>query len=140
MVGSAPRCYHSPAIAELGEIDRSSTGFLPDEEHAALGRACFEQPAVSVRGWETAEHAQQRVALAVGEVLTGYGADDTVALIGHGGVGTLLLCQLTGHPISLSERPPGTDGGSYCVYDTTAHVLISGWERMTIATRWATMT
>ena len=53
-----------------------------------------------------------------------------VAFIGHGGVGTLLLCQLTGRPISLAERPPGADGGYFFIYDLDTSDLVQGWERI----------
>lgn len=117
------------AIAALGEIDRSSIGFVTDDEYAALMRACFAQPAVSASGWETAAHAQQRVATAVRDLLDGAALEDVVAIVGHGTVGTLLLCHLTGRPISLSERPKGTDGGSTFIYDMAAGELVRGWER-----------
>lgn len=118
------------AVADLGEIDRSATGFLPDAEHAALGRACFEQPDVSVRGWETANHAQARVASAVEQALRMPRPAGDIAFIGHGGVGTLLLCHLTGRPISLSERPPGATGGYCFIYDINRLELVSGWKRI----------
>ena len=47
-------------VPALGEVDRSSTGWLPEEEHAAAARRLFERPDESVRGWETAAHAQAR--------------------------------------------------------------------------------
>jgi broad specificity phosphatase PhoE len=117
------------AVAELGEVDRSSTGFLPDAEHAALARALMAQPDVSASGWETASHAQDRVVAAVERILSRAQPEDVVAIVGHGGVGTLLLCWLTGRPISLSERPEGADGGSTFIYDTAAGELVRGWRR-----------
>lgn len=117
------------AVAALGEIDRSPTGWLPHDEHAAAARACFERPQESVRGWETGVHAQERVSAAVNDLLAAAAPEDVVAVVGHGGVGTLLLCRLTERPISLSERPAGADGGSTFVFDTVAGQLVRGWER-----------
>lgn len=118
------------SVAELGEIDRSSTGFLPHDAHAALARACFEFPDQSAGGWETARHAQQRVAQAVERLLRADTAAGDIALIGHGGVGTLLLCHLTGQAISLAARPGGADGGYYFRYRLDAPQLLSGWRRI----------
>ena len=44
---------------ELGENDRSSTGFLPPDEFEAVADQFFARPDESVRGWETAWAAQQ---------------------------------------------------------------------------------
>ena len=41
-------------LADLGEVDRSSTGFLPEAEHAEAARLLFERPNESVRGADPA--------------------------------------------------------------------------------------
>ena len=46
---------------DLGENDRSATGYLPKEEFEATADQFFAQPDQSVRGWETATAAQQRL-------------------------------------------------------------------------------
>lgn len=46
---------------DLGENDRSATGFLPPEEFERVADAFFAQPTQSVRGWERAVDAQRRV-------------------------------------------------------------------------------
>jgi broad specificity phosphatase PhoE len=94
--------------ADLGENDRSATGFVPPEEFERLADAFFADPECSVRGWESAADAQRRIVGAVDRVVqqalaTGVGqaADDagSVVIATHGGVGTLLLCALLGVPI-----------------------------------------
>src|SRR5690606_33013838 len=45
----------------LDENDRSATGFLPPDEFQRVADAFFAQPHESVRGWERAIDAQQRV-------------------------------------------------------------------------------
>lgn len=52
-------------ISELGENDRSATGFLPPEEFERVADQFFAAPAVSVRGWERAIDAQSRIVHAV---------------------------------------------------------------------------
>jgi broad specificity phosphatase PhoE len=46
--------------AELGENDRSATGFLPPDEFEIVATEFFSCPTVSVRGWEKAKCVFQR--------------------------------------------------------------------------------
>ena len=55
--------------AELGENDRSATGYLPREEFEATADLFFEQPDRSVRGWEPARAAQARIVGAIDGIL-----------------------------------------------------------------------
>ena len=132
----------SPLVRpELGEIDRSSTGFLPEAEHAAAARALFERPDESVRGWETARHAQARIVRAVAAIIAeqggggageqggkGEGAD--IAIVAHGAVGVLLMQHLLGEPITYSRLQPGRDGGHYFSFDAATRALRHGWVRI----------
>jgi broad specificity phosphatase PhoE len=142
---------------ELGEVDRSSTGYLPEEEHAAAARALFEHPHESAHGWETASHAQQRIIQAIdsiageqggggagekGDLETEFGEQEfalrnsvstgtgDIAIIAHGAVGTFLLCHLKGVPISMSEAQPGRDGGYYYCFEAETKQLVHGWTRI----------
>lgn len=120
-------------VPELGEVDRSSTGYLSEEEHAVAARLLFERPDESVRGWETARHAQERIIRAVDAVIesveSGSGIGD-IAIVAHGGVGTLYLCQLKGAPISMTEAQPGRDGGYYFRFNAATKALSHGWVRI----------
>jgi broad specificity phosphatase PhoE len=49
------------AMAELGENDRSATGFLAEDEFEATADAFFARPQESIRGWERAADAQARI-------------------------------------------------------------------------------
>ncbi len=86
---------------DLGENDRSATGFLLPYEFEAVADEFFARPEVSVRGWERAVDAQGRIVTAVTELLADErsGAGD-VLVVAHGAVGTLLLCHLLGRPIT----------------------------------------
>jgi broad specificity phosphatase PhoE len=84
--------------ARTGELDRSATGFLPPGEHEACADACFARPEVSARGWERAIDAQQRIASALEDLFIDSQSSD-IAVVGHGGVGTLWYCHLAGVPI-----------------------------------------
>ncbi|TGR18144.1 MULTISPECIES: histidine phosphatase family protein [unclassified Mesorhizobium] len=109
----------------MHENDRSATGFLPPPEFEAVADRFFANPHESIRGWERAIDAQQRIVSEVEAVLDAGGAGD-IALVGHGGVGTLLLVSLSGSRISRdADQPAG--GGNYFAYDIGARRLIHGW-------------
>jgi len=107
-----------------GEIDRSSTGYLPPDEHERLADRLFGEPDMSVRGWERAVDAQARIASALADVLAPGGSGD-VAVVGHGGVGTLLMCRLTGSPIGREHDQPGQ--GHYWSYDVSRARMVHRW-------------
>ena len=112
---------------ETGEIDRSSTGFVPYERHEALADAFFAHPIDAAAGWETAARAQRRIVEAVADLLAGGGSDDDadVAVVGHGGVGTLLWCHLSGRTIARRHDQPGQ--GHHWAYDLAAGRMAHGW-------------
>lgn len=94
--------------AALGENDRSATGFLPPTEFEAVADAFFARPEESVRGWERAVDAQARIVSALADVLARAPEGD-VAIVAHGGVGTLCLCHRLGVPIdrALDQKRQG---------------------------------
>jgi broad specificity phosphatase PhoE len=98
-------------IRSLDENDRTATGYLPRSEFEAVANEFFARPQDSIRGWERAIDAQRRIVQAVEQVITASGGGD-IAIISHGGVGALLLCNLKGAPISRSEDQPGEGGGN----------------------------
>ena len=89
---------------DTGEIDRSVPGFLPPAEFELVADACFARPDVSARGWEPAVAAQARVVAALADLID---APGDIAVIGHGGVGTLWYCHLAGIPIARRWDQPG---------------------------------
>lgn len=112
--------------ADLGENDRSATGYLPRAEFEAVADEFFARPEHSVRGWERAVDAQRRIVVAVGEVLA-MAPEGDVAVVAHGGVGALLLCHLLGLPISREQDQPGQGGGNVFRFDTRSRRVIQGW-------------
>jgi broad specificity phosphatase PhoE len=111
---------------DLGENDRSATGFLPPAEFEATADAFFARPTESVRGWERAVDAQARVVAAVARAVTGAGGD--VAVVCHGGVGTLLLCSVLGVPVDRRRDQPGQ--GSVFSYDPATGAGAGPWVRL----------
>lgn len=111
----------------MHENDRSATGYLPEPEFQTVADAFFANPDVSVRGWETAADAQARIVGAVQAALAAAPGVPTL-FVGHGGVGTLLLCHLAGYPISRVYDQPPVGGG--CWYAAGAGAPPCGWRTM----------
>jgi broad specificity phosphatase PhoE len=114
-------------VAALGETDRSSTGYLPRAEFDTIVEAFFARPSESVRGWERADAAQARIVGALEHLARTAAGSGAIAVVSHGGVGALLLCQLKGQPISRQEEQPGTSGGNYFLFQMPEGTLVHGW-------------
>ena len=124
----ADRFGLSPVVVpELGENDRSTTGYLPKVEFEATADLFFAHPEESVRGWERAVDAQRRISAAVERVIAEAPRSGDVAVVSHGGVGALLLCHLKGVPISRAEDQPGAGGGCVYSFEMGTRDLLSGW-------------
>ena len=112
----------------LSENDRSATGYLPQQEFEATVDAFFAQPQTSVRGWEPAAAAQARIIRAIEQIASQVFGNGDLAVIGHGGTGTLLYCHLAGVPIDRRYDQPATNGGNWFAFDqATQKLLFDGW-------------
>ncbi|WP_375688742.1 histidine phosphatase family protein [Pseudooceanicola sp. LIPI14-2-Ac024] len=116
------------AVEEMGENDRSASGFLPPERFEAAADAFFAHPDDSFRGWETARAAQARIVGAAAKALAGAPAGD-VLFCGHGAVGSLLWCHLAGQPISRDHDQPG-GGGCLWTAPRAGGAPEHGWRRI----------
>jgi broad specificity phosphatase PhoE len=115
------------ALAACGENDRSATGYLPKAEFEAVADQFFAHPEQSVRGWERAIDAQRRIVGAVEKILTASpGSEGDIAIVAHGGVGTLLLCHLRGDAIGRQHDQPPNNGGNYFAFDAVTRRLHHG--------------
>src|SRR5262245_27239061 len=116
-------------IANLGENDRSATGFLAKDEFEATADAFFARPLQSIRGWEPAADAQARIVGAVEQVILQTPEHVDIAIVGHGGTGTLLYCHLAGWAIDRRYDQPATNGGNWFAFDRTSGKLLrDGWQ------------
>ena len=111
-------------IPNLGENDRSATGFLAKGEFEATVDAFFAQPLQSIRGWEPAADAQARIVAAVEQAVSQTPEPVDIAIIGHGGTGTLLYCHLAGMAIGRRYDQPATNGGNWFAFDWTSRRLL----------------
>jgi len=115
-------------LPELGENDRSATGYLPREEFERTADAFFARPRESVRGWERAIDAQARIVAAMETVLRLAPPGQDLAIVAHGGVGALLLCHLRGEPISRAADQPPNGGGNRFAFDFHTRALREAWQ------------
>ena len=109
---------------DLGENDRSATGFLPPKEFESVADAFFASPSESVRGWERAVDAQARIQKAVAQIAGDHG-DGDLAIVAHGAVGTLLFSALSRKPIARSGDQPFQ--GHYWMAALPTLGPIEGW-------------
>ena len=114
---------------DMGENDRSATGFLPPPAFEAAADWFFAHPQESYRGWERAIDAQSRIAAAVDRILETHDPALPIAFVGHGGVGTLLKCHLGNRDLSRSEDQPA-GGGNLFAFRLADRTLACDWTAM----------
>ena len=105
--------------ADLGENDRSSTGYLPRVEFERAADAFFANPERSVHGWAPACVEQGRIVTAC-ESVGRTEQKGTPLIVSHGAVGALLLAHLLGQPISRELDQPRNEGGNWFSFRDTA--------------------
>jgi broad specificity phosphatase PhoE len=112
---------------DMHENDRSSTGCLPQTEFKSVADQFFAEPNASVRGWERAIDAQARIVREVETVLKRDQPGD-ILFVGHGGVGTLLICHYSKVPISRAFDQ--TSGGNYFALNKDTREILHPWRPM----------
>ncbi len=110
---------------DLGENDRSATGFLPRDAFEAAADAFFADPTKSFEGWERAIDAQTRIAKTVRSLVADHTGGD-LAIASHGAVGTLLCCHLRDQPIDRRHDQPSQ--GHYWCADLATLTPDTGWQ------------
>lgn len=112
----------------MGEVDRTSTGFLSEREFERTATDFFSRPQKRIRGWEPAYAAQERIMSAVDACLS-VRLNGDVLIVGHWSVGTLLFCGLSGQSIDQNLTPdPG--GGFWFEFDSQLRLPAGGWRPM----------
>ena len=111
--------------ARSHENDRSATGFLAPAEFESVADAFFATPNISVRGWERAIDAQQRIVSEADQVMRQSAGGDML-MVGHGGVGTLLYCHLAGLDIDR-KHDQGAGGGKVFAFDLDRKSILHAW-------------
>jgi broad specificity phosphatase PhoE len=113
--------------ADLGENDRSATGYIAPPEFWQVVRDFFARPHESIRGWERAVDAQARIVGAVGRIARNDGTSGHIVIVSHGGVGCLLTAHLQNVAIGRESRPSHPGGGCFLVIDRKTLALRQDW-------------
>lgn len=125
----AAKCRLDVTVRErTHENDRSATGFLDPEEFEKVANQFFAVPNKSVRGWETAADAQNRIVTEAMQVMQ-QAPEGDILMVGHGGVGTLLYCNLLGLEIDRKHDQIG-GGGNVFAYDLQQQSILHAWRPM----------
>lgn len=111
--------------ADLGENDRSATGYLPPEEFQATADTFFAEPDRSVRGWARAVDEQARIVAALENLMEAATGD--LAVVSHGAVGALALAHYRNEPISRRFDQPGVNGGNYFALSVATRSVLHDW-------------
>ena len=87
----------------------------------------FGKPDESVQGWETARHAQDRIATAMRRLARDEPTRGDIVVVAHGGVGELLMAHLQGVAIGGHAKPQHSGGGCWIEIDRDRFSLLAGW-------------
>lgn len=117
---------------DLGENDRSATGFLPPAEFERMADAFFAESGRSIRGWERAADAQARIVAAVRALAAEENGTGDILVVAHGAVGALLRGHLLGAPISRALDQPGA-GCWFAVELPAWRLLTPAWQLLPAA-------
>lgn len=109
----------------MHENDRSATGYLPKDAFERMADAFFACPDQSAKGWETARAAQNRIVSQVKSAIADFPGQDLI-FTGHGAVGTLLYCHLSGH--SIDRKWDQTGGGHWFAFDPVSLRAEDHWQ------------
>ena len=112
---------------DLGENDRSSTGFIAPPEFWEVVREFFGRPHESIRGWERAIDAQARIVSAISRILHEDQTSGDIVVVSHGAVGCLLTAHLQQVDIGQESRPQHPGGGCFIVIDRNTFTLKQDW-------------
>ncbi len=115
-------------VPTLGEIDRSSTGYLPREKHDHNAKLLFEYPHDSIDGWEIAIEAQYRMVTTVYRILEFDKTAGPIVIMTHGAVGSFLYSHLKKHKISLADSPDFPGGGGIFSFEAKSLEVLTGWQ------------
>jgi broad specificity phosphatase PhoE len=113
--------------SQLDEGARPLFEFLSVMDLDKTVDAFFQKPQESPRpGWETAGDLQRRAVAGIDAMVEAKSDDGDLLIIGHGRIGTVLLCHLAGLPISRDHFQP-TPGGNLFAFDHLSRKVLFRW-------------
>lgn len=113
-------------MKELGEFDRTSTGYQPKDVFMNNVVKFFMHPDKSVLGWEKSIDAQKRIVETISNIVT-QNSNRNILIISHGGVGALYLASLLKEPISFKYNQPENGGGNYFIVNLDNKQVEKNW-------------
>ncbi len=113
-------------LQDLGEIDRSSTGYVGGQEFWNIVDEFFTTPNESARGWEKAIDVQNRTVNVVKKIIKD-NPNKNIFIASHGGTGVLLNWYIKGVGIPKSGYELGRGGGYYFIFDPNKWKMIQDW-------------
>ena len=122
MVSSKINVPITNKVKDLGEI-RGRT-FIPPEIFVEATKNWFDNPTQNINGWESRDDTQKRIVDCVSKIMASENGK-IVAIVGHGGTGTLLKCHIKGIEPLQTEDQPGQ--GCYFIADWDNQKLIQDW-------------
>ncbi len=108
----------------LGEVNRSSTGYMDRNDYEQAVEEFYLYPDKSYKDWEKANDATKRIVSAASEIMD-ENKNKTVAIVGHGMTGTLLLCFIKGIKPTRKEGPKNM--GCFVKIDWDNKKLLTPW-------------
>ncbi len=115
---------------DLGENDRSATGYIAPPEFWDVVREFFSNPHKSIRGWERAIDSQARIVNAISRILREDETSGDIVVVSHGGVARLLTAHLQQVEIGQESRPSHPGGGCFIRIDRDSFALTQDWRNI----------
>jgi len=109
---------------DLGETDRSSTGFIQSEEYMNVVQEAYANIETGTRGWESHNHMMERNGKVLDKIKELH-FNKTIAVVGHGGAGTTIKCYIKRIAPSFHEDPKKT--GCYFIADLDNGDILQDW-------------
>lgn len=115
----------SHKIYDLGETRNRI--FIPPDQFEKAVEEWYHDLDQNINGWEPINIMSKRVSQSI-DLLMSENIGKTVAIIAHGGSGTMIKCHIQGIP-PLRNKDPHKIAGGYFVADWDSKKIIIDWER-----------
>ena len=115
----------SHRILDLGETRGRS--FIPPDQFEEAVKEWYRDLDNNINGWEPINAMSKRVSDCIDKLMSHH-QDDTVAVVGHGGSGTMVKCHIQGVKPTRNDDPHEVAGG-YFIADWDARTILQDWKR-----------
>lgn len=112
-------------IYDLGET-RGRT-FIPPDQFEEAVKEWYQDLDHNIHGWEPINEMFKRVGVCIDRLMANH-HDKTVAIVGHGGSGTMVKCHIMGITPRRNDDPHEVAGG-YFIADWDNKRIAQDWKR-----------